>query len=406
MEITKDTIRDLFMNMHLSKVTIGETLRRSKRLAEKKSLKQLQLIQDTPIDKINNEDILEQEPSSYPTQIPLYTPQPISEDLFKTPVKHSSTIDYPLTTISRALYNGISPINKAHYLDLLRRDDQVIRRTIRDVEDTPYNEIDGSEMGVYIESWVCANLFCPGCQEYTLYKYSHPNMPVVDVACVNPSHVLSHGPRYYQIKATQNTGPNKYFTRTPISHSPTGYIKVGSKRYGKFSHEVLVTDESDKDLVVGYICISYTQKGDMRITINPDESFILIPNLIARQNPQATHHAYYKYLYTRNSVVVCYNYFYMMPFSLREYFQLVDLDLTLLNNININYRFEYDEGEITISQVLNPTQTTDASGASAYPQTPLRSVEPPAKKRSAFYNKYLKYKTKYINLKLSNLHID
>ena len=399
MEITKDTIKELFTTMHLIKVTIGQTLRRSERLA--RSREQLQLKLDAPIYKINNEE---------PIQLPitLHTPLPISEDLFKTPVKRPPPIDYSFTTQSRALYNFISPDKQDDYLKLLKQDDAIIERMNIDIKDTPFNQIDGSEMGVYIESWICSNFFCPGCEQYTLYKYSHPNMPVVDVACVNPEHILSHGPRYYQIKATGNrSGGMPYFTRRPILYSPTGYIKVGSKRYGKFSHEVLVTDSNeDKELVVGYICISYTDNGNMKITINPDESFILIPNLISLIKSEARHNAYYKYLYTRNSVVVSYNHFYVMAFSLREYFKLIELNLDLLNNISINYRFDYN-GETTINQILNPTQETDSHVASMLPiqPTPLRT-EPVNKKPHYFYNKYLMYKSKYIHLKLSNLKLD
>jgi hypothetical protein len=407
-EITKDKIRELFTTMHLSQVTVGGTLRRSKRLAEKRqiSLDQIPTIGDKFYD----------EPQE---TVDTSLAAAAGVDVFTTPARQPPTKQYNLTPLAKEIFDTVSPEKQEHFLTLLKKDDAIIKSAIRDIEDKPYNEIDGSEMGVYIESWICANLKCPGCKQKTLYKYTYPNMPVVDVACVNPNHALGNGPRYYQIKATQNRSNHLYFTRTPILKSTTGYIKVGSKRYGHWSHEVQVTDSNeDKELVVGYICISYTDEDKMRITIKPDESFILIPNLISPQNTDASHHAYYKYLYTNKSVVVCYNSNYVMAFSLREYFTSVNLNITLLNKIEINYLFQYTD-EKTLSYVLNPTQQTDPP----VPQTPSAALQPvapptvlrtvqqdgPAAKRTPvaeFYKKYLMYKTKYINLKLSNLKLD
>ncbi len=415
MEITKEHIRDLFTTMHLSKVTIGQELRKSERLAAKAASKAA-AVAGPSIPTIKDEFHIEEK--IYKEEQKPYTP-PITStsdlDLLKTPARSSTKETYPFTTLSRELYNAISPDNQDHFLEVLRQDDIIIRSKFN-IEDKPFNEIDGSEMGVYIESWLCANLFCPGCGDKTLYKYSHPNMPVIDVACVNKAHVLEHGPRYYQIKATQNIGDYKYFTRQPIPLSPTGYIKVGSKRYGKFSHQALVTNDDDKDLVIGYICIIFKQEGNMKITINPDESFILIPDLTLSTKVDESG-AYYKYLYTNKSVVVCYNPNYVNLYPLN-----ICLKKSELKNIEINYLFQYSD-DTTIHDVLHPKKTPveDEAPSPPVPPTPLGKrlangpVNGPAKKPAngpanrpdnTFYKKYLMYKTKYINLKLSNLKID
>ncbi len=280
MEITKDRIRELFTTMHLSKVTVGGTLRRSERLAKKKAEYNADLMKQipTPNDEFFEDDTV------FTASVASVASAASAASAFTTPARLPPTKGYQFTTISKQIYDMIpddDPVQQAKLIESFKRDDLIIKRILGDIEDKPYNEIDGSEMGVYIESWICANLKCPGCNESTLYKYSHPNMPVIDVACVNPNHELNQGPRYYQIKATQNIYRNLYFTRTPVLHSPTGYIKVGSKRYGKFSHQIKVTDsDEDKELSIGYICISYKSIGNMQININSDLSFILTASLI------------------------------------------------------------------------------------------------------------------------------
>lgn len=404
MSISKEKIKELFTTMHLSKVRVDGELRRSARIA-KRNLELLKLVPQTTID---NEEILLDQP--LPNTI---------ESILETQFNDSTPDRQPplvpvLTHLSKQLYESISPDKREHFLELLRQDDDIINQTINNVEDTPFNQIDGSEMGVYIESWICINLCCPGCSEYSLYKYSHPNMPVIDVACVNSSHPFSSGPRYYQIKATGNTSHLKYFTRNPVKYSPTGYIKVGSKRYGHWSHEVSITDsDEDKELVIGYICISYQSLGDMKITIDPEQSFVLIPNLtFTVETPGVSYHKYYKYLYTRNSTLVSYNDKYVMAYPLHYFFS----DISILKNIKIDYRFEYDKGETTIADILGLTHTVPQTPL-PIPQTPLAgkrpaetSVNPGPPKRSpfndTFYKKYLLYKSKYIHLKLASLKID
>ncbi len=442
MSITKERIRELFTTMHLSRVTVGRELRRSERLAKKREEYNADLIKQipTPYDVFFEDDtalaasaasVASASGASGASGAAGAAGAASAVSEFKTPARLPSIKGYQFTIISKQIYDMIpddDPVQQDKLIESLKRDDFIIKRILGDIEDKPYNEIDGSEMGVYIESWICANLKCPGCNESSLYKYSHPNMPVIDVACVNTKHILNNGPRYYQIKATQNTSRNLYFTRTPVLHSPTGYIKVGSKRYGRFSHEVKVTDsDEDKELAIGYICISYKSNGNMQININPDMSFILIPQLfIKTQDPTASHHAYYKYFYTSNSVVISYNDKYIRALSLREYFSSLNINLDLLKNININYYFTYDEDDTTLQDVLQlPGITYEEDTGAAPPQTPLNSGPvkrsasvalgpPPSSPKqlvadeyeNTFYKKYLLYKSKYVHLKLASLKID
>ncbi len=158
-----------------------------------------------------------------------------------------------------------------------------------------------TEVGNHMELWVCVNMRCPGCRVGVLYKYISSNMPVIDVKCFNTEHnLLEHGPIFYQIKATErnmNFLGKKYFTRQPIQGYPSGYIKVGSKKTGVYSHSITTADTIEyKYISIGYICITYYYLTNRRrINIDLRQSFVVIPNL-AFQSRTRTNDYYYRYI--------------------------------------------------------------------------------------------------------------
>jgi hypothetical protein len=78
------------------------------------------------------------------------------------------------------------------------------------------------------------------------------------------------------------------------------FIKIGSTRFGKLSHEVKLGDGYNKKrILIGYICIEYHYIGDYkrRINIDTHNSFILVPNLTLQpQTSQEAELQYYTYV--------------------------------------------------------------------------------------------------------------
>jgi hypothetical protein len=246
-----------------------------------------------------------------------------------------------------------------------------------------------SEVGNHMELWICVNMKCPGCRVGILYKYISSNMPVIDVKCFNTEHnLLEHGPIFYQIKATErnvNFLGKKYFTRQPIQDYPSGYIKVGSKRSGVYSHSITTADTiNDKYISIGYICISYYYLTNRRrINIDLRESFVVIPNL-SYQTRTRTNDYYYKYIpNSLNMAIITFNPDIRIV-NVLTFAELIDRDnylVRLFKNINLDKQY------ITITY-HRPT---------------------PATRELIFDNKYqakyLYYKNKYLLLKNKNLNL-
>jgi hypothetical protein len=244
-----------------------------------------------------------------------------------------------------------------------------------------------SEVGNYMELWICVNIKCPGCRVGTLYKYISSNMPVIDVRCFNTEHdLLIHGPIFYQIKATErniNFLGKKYFTRQPIQDYPSGYIKVGSKTSGIFSHSITTTDTIDyKYISIGYICITYYYLANRRrINIDLLQSFVVIPNLSYNTRTR-TNDYYYKYIpNSLNMPIITFN-----PdrriVNVLTFAELVSRDsylIRMFKNINLDKQYK------TI--IYNrPTSAT-------------RELIYDYEAKYLYYkNKYLFLKNKYLNL--------
>lgn len=192
-------------------------------------------------------------------------------------IQHSMPMHGTLSPNSQLLLSLFTPetqkrLARDFYLD----DIEINKKLLKDeIEDPTYIYFNNSGVGLYLELWVCVNIKCPGCGD-TLYKYANPNMPAVDVRCINPSHNNTLGPLYYQIKATQKGvtyAGLKYFSYDEE------YICVGSYKYGHNCHEIKADNIIDRDLLIGYICIEYIYKDMNNINIDMNKSFILIPNL-------------------------------------------------------------------------------------------------------------------------------
>jgi hypothetical protein len=262
---------------------------------------------------------------------------------------------------SERLLESFSPATRAHLkIDFIKDDKKIEKITGNSELDDPnyINFNTNPKIGTDLELWVCVNIPCPGCGK-KLYKYSSPGMPAIDVKCNNDKHTIEHGPKYYQIKATES---GKKWKGLEYFNLKDKYICTGSYRFGYNCHVMTSTDK-DKDILIGYICLAYTKSttGE-HIILNTTESFILKPNLLFKpKNTEEASWTYYTYL-DRTHPRITFN---------LEMFEVIKLSA----NININTNIVYDAEKI-------------------------RSNEPPP--APAFMMKYLIMKMKYLNLKNKN----
>jgi hypothetical protein len=217
-------------------------------------------------------------------------------------------------------------------------------------DDPDYSYFENKEIGIMFEKWICVHFICKCGSKYV--KYNNPNMPVIDIKCSNDEHNITlYGPKYFQIKSTQNNKLNhsgyKYFD---IKYY---YIHVGSRTYGEICHNIKTSD-IDKELLIGYMCITYKKIDDNNIQIIKDLSFILIPKtdppIILKSE---------KY----------YDYIELYPKAVMIRFNPDLFDITQIDSDRININQQYDE------QIF-------------------LKVKP-----ISYEQKYLKYKQKYLNLK-------
>jgi hypothetical protein len=208
----------------------------------------------------------------------------------------NSTISYK-EKLTEKILEHLSPQSKLYVSRLFEEDDKLLEKMDKEEEelDKIYTYFENQEVGTYLELWVCTNIRCPGCMR-KLLKYKSLSQPVVDVKCSNPSHnILYHGPKYYQIKATeQNKVMNgkKYFSKDEY------YIKVGSKRFGYNAHNIKLSDSLDiKKILIGYICLEYKRPNpDTRfIILDKEKSFIVKPYITKRLKTGEIDNYYYTY---------------------------------------------------------------------------------------------------------------
>ena len=270
---------------------------------------------------------------------------------------------------AQQILNRLTPISRQRMIKDFNIDDLNIlkQESIQEEIDETFIYFENQEVGQFLESWVCFNMRCPGCNGI-LYKYQSKNMPVVDVKCINPNHLLNNGPKYYQIKATESGTTfrgQKYFSLNEQ------FIKIGSTRFGKLSHEVKLSDGYNKKrILIGYICIEYHYIGDYkrRINIDTHNSFILVPNLTLQ--PQTSQEAELQYYTYVNDIIPTIR-FDNRLFNIIKFREYPIEYHNIFKNINIDTHF------------VERLYTDDIA-------------------KNLFYKKYLKYKQKYIELKKLN----
>ncbi len=277
--------------------------------------------------------------------------------------------------------------NRQALVNDIIRDNDKIDAIMSEIEsqDDDFTFSISSEVGNYMELWICANLKCPGCRVGKLFKYISSNMPVIDVRCVNPAHdLLEHGPIFYQIKTTEKYTTFlglKYFTRQPINNYPSGYIKVGSKKVGIYSHSITTADSiENKFISIGYICVTFKYLTNRRrINIDLNDSFVVIPNLNYYSRTRKNSY-YYKYIpNSLNYSIISFN----PNINIVRVLTFSELALrdgyvpTIFKNINLDKKYK------TIPLTV-PT--------SAYRELIFKDDDD-------YESKYLYYKNKYLKLK-------
>lgn len=142
----------------------------------------------------------------------------------------------------------------------------ILNYTPMEFVDISVKNLSNNKLGSIIEDELTVNGVCPLCGMKTLRKYKNKIMPIVDLICINPIHLIKKECFVYQIKST--TQENGYFSLSKK------YIKIGKNYLSSYIHT-----SNDILLRPGYICIKYSFNNDKTIIdIDTKKSFILLPN--------------------------------------------------------------------------------------------------------------------------------
>lgn len=270
------------------------------------------------------------------------------------PVRNVPKVNYNeqlLSPRSEMLLDLLTPISKEKLRKQFIMDDMEVINMEEDDTDPLYSYFESTEIGVYMEFWICHNIKCQCGGKFM--KYINVNKPIVDIRCVNPAHKLEHGPKYYQIKTTLSGSVYNGYT---YFSSKKQYIFVGSKRKGYYAHYLKPTD--NLETLIGYMCIEYDKINDTTIKINLDRSFIISPNMTSKIDDY-----FYKYITLSGNDAVLYNINMCNVYTLRQIYNDNNI-------INITHKYDtiiYNKDDIKLAIKL--------------------------------FNKYYKYKLKYLALK-------
>ena len=376
--IPYDTLRNLF-NTSLYLEVVELKTRKSDRLAKKEQKKHEEVEKDTlspQAKKKLTEEILTEEIS--PEQIlSKLSPQAIE------------------------ILSNLSPdsqhrLAREFYLENIKH-----HALINQVDDDPdYYLFNPRANGLYLEFWVCANIPCPICGE-KLYKYANPNMPAVDVLCIH--HTLKKGVKYFQIKATQSDaralGGLKYFNFTD---GTLNHIFIGSKRFGHNCHVIIATDDTNRDLLIGYICIEYNMTANNKIKIDIKNSILLLPNTTFEPNIQQNNLTFYSYIINPvypNKAIITFNSEMVKKISFSDFYNDKQIINKIISN-PISLDIDYDAIKPLdalppppMMGNLGPAPAAAAAGASAAAAAGASAAAVAAQQ------KYFIMKMKYLNLK-------
>jgi hypothetical protein len=300
-------------------------------------------------------------------------------------IAEQSKIFYGENELSPQSQNLLSLFSPETQLRLARDfylDDRKNAALIDKVDDPDYILFNPSANGLYLELWVCANIPCPICG-HILYKYANPNMPVVDVVCINNHN--NNGVNYFQIKATQSDSTDiygfKYFS------FDNNYVCVGSKRFGYNCHVIKANDKTNKDLLIGYICIEYNMTDDYKNTIKLDvqKSFLLLPNTQFIPTEEQNNWTFYSYTYNPNKAILTFNPIMVRKISFSDFYRTAPTINNIITDI-ISLNIDYD-----VIKVYN--EPPDAPNFAAAAPAAQSAAD------AAAQQKYLIMKMKYLNLK-------
>lgn len=219
---------------------------------------------------------------------PRTPPRPSSNPSSNPNANQSPNKGLFFTPMSKSIYDTMSPQSKPYMLaDMLLNN-----RTIDDMNeaaefiDPDYQEkMTNNGLGFYMEDFISYYCVCPVCGQFSLRKYAHSNVPVVDMICINKKYHLEKNECFiFQIKTSLSTS---YF------NLKKNEITVGSINYGKPSH-IHSGSESilHKIVVPGYFCIKLNSidENNQSFTIDQKNSFIIYPNYNNQSN--STYYSY------------------------------------------------------------------------------------------------------------------
>jgi len=328
----------------------------------------------------------------------------------------------------------------AYFSEDPKNDDYDLQEEFEDLKDEDYVQPLEKKMGVYMENYICSMLHCPMCSK-KLYKYTLSNQPVIDLYCKG-----NHPIKFFQVKTTKKGSrielasyPKYYFINTK---KYTNYIHVGSPHYGIYTHSIKPSDVYLYKALIGYILIEYEETDSPTNIIITSNSYIIIPNTRLEQNDELIDE-YYRYLpstpkfpvieFNQNNMIIR-NFLKIYPDCrivnttfifetgkrirprkleplLRSMAQRPpQFDLELPLDVRVNNRlspysdpafrkpgFDLTQHRLDVRQPNFDLRQLLSRQMQRRSQS--RALKVLNKENNPFYNKYLKYKNKFLNLR-------
>ncbi len=189
-------------------------------------------------------------------------------------------VDY-IENLTPAILEYLSP-NSRERMELDISFDSCLQNKLNSMEEQEDSDyLQYENYGKLLECWFADNNVCPCCGANTLRRYAKDSMPAIDLVCINPSHTIDQGVRFFQVKTGQTRSlflSKPYFNLdTTQTHPDANTIHVGSRAYGEPIHSISPQDTTvDKKILIGYICIRY-HETDTDLQLVPSESFFVLP---------------------------------------------------------------------------------------------------------------------------------
>ncbi len=206
--------------------------------------------------------------------------------------KPGHLVDY-IENLTPAILEYLTP-NSRNQMELDISFDSCLQNKLNSMEESEDPDyLQYENYGKLLECWFGDNNVCPCCGANTLRRYAKDSMPAIDLVCINLSHTIDQGVRFFQVKtsngalfgSTKTTGQTRspfrtkpYFNLDPTqTHPDANTIHVGSRTYGDPIHFISPEDTTvDKKILIGYVCIRY-RETDTDLQLVPSESFFVLP---------------------------------------------------------------------------------------------------------------------------------